>query len=129
MRRALTFVLAIPVGLLVSGCARAPARSRVLVLGFDGMDPRAIELLASEGKLPNFTRLKREGAYAPLASAKPLLSPVVWTTIATGKTPDRHGITHFTALEPSTGDAVGPCSRRGCAIPSLLLNTRLTPAT
>jgi predicted AlkP superfamily phosphohydrolase/phosphomutase len=31
----------------------------------------------------------------------PLLSPVIWTTVATGKTPDQHGIGHFTAVSPS----------------------------
>jgi len=60
----------------------------------------------SEGKLPNFSRLRREGAYGRLRSAKPLLSPVVWSTIATGKTPDRHGIGHFVAIDEKTGEAL-----------------------
>ena len=74
---------------------RSPARRRVIVLGMDGMDPRTIDLLMSEGKLANFARLRQGGAYGRLESTKPLLSPIIWTTIATGKTPDQHGIGHF----------------------------------
>ena len=77
-----------------------------MVLAFDGLDPQAVDLLMSEGKLPNFARMRQRGAYAPLRSMKPLLSPVVWTTIATGKTPDRHGIGHFVALDESTGESL-----------------------
>ena len=67
------------------------------------MDPNVVDLLMSEGKLPNFAKLRQEGAYGRLRSAMPLLSPVVWTTIATGKTPDQHKIGHFVAINPSTG--------------------------
>jgi len=77
-----------------------------MVLGLDGADPATIDLLLSEGKLPNFARLRREGAYGPLRSQEPLLSPVIWTTIATGKTPDRHGIGHFTAVNPQSGETL-----------------------
>jgi Flp pilus assembly protein TadD len=85
-------------------CARGDEPGRVLLLGLDGADPGTIDLLMSEGKLPNFSKLRREGAYAPLLSQKPLLSPVIWTTIATGKTPDRHRIGHFVAVNPTTGE-------------------------
>ncbi|MGE5276842.1 MAG: alkaline phosphatase family protein [Acidobacteriota bacterium] len=75
-----------------------------MVLGLDGADPATIDLLMSEGKLPNFAKLRQKGAYAPLRSAEPLLSPVIWTTIATGKTPDQHGIGHFVAVNQATGE-------------------------
>lgn len=77
---------------------------RVLVLGFDGLDPRALDLLISEGALPNFARLRLEGAYGRLISSEPMLSPILWTTIATGRTPDVHGIAHFVAVDPQTGE-------------------------
>jgi tetratricopeptide (TPR) repeat protein len=60
----------------------------------------------SEGKLPNFARLRREGAYGRLRSFEPMLSPILWTTIATGRTPDAHGIGHFVALDPKTGESL-----------------------
>jgi predicted AlkP superfamily phosphohydrolase/phosphomutase/Flp pilus assembly protein TadD len=71
----------------------------VIVLGLDGMDPQTIDLLMAEGKMPNFARMRQEGTYGRLQSSHPLLSPVIWTTIATGKTPDQHGIGHFTAVD------------------------------
>jgi tetratricopeptide (TPR) repeat protein len=84
---------------------------RVVVLGLDGADPATIDLLMSEGKLPHFARLRREGAYAPLQSRRPLLSPVIWTTIATGKTADKHRIGHFVAVNPVTGEQLPVTSR------------------
>src|SRR5262245_64987050 len=98
-RAALSLALVV-LGLACSGSRRP---GRVILLGLDGMDPRALDLLMSEGKLPNFARLRQDGAYGRLISSKPLLSPVVWNTIATGKTPDQHGIGHFVALDDKTG--------------------------
>ncbi|MBP7589876.1 MAG: alkaline phosphatase family protein, partial [Thermoanaerobaculia bacterium] len=92
--------------LLLSALALACGRSRparVLVLGFDGLDPEAVDLLLSEGKLPNFAKLRREGAYGRLKTFKPTLSPILWTTIATGKTPDQHGIGHFVGRDRASG--------------------------
>jgi len=94
-----------------SACRGRSHPGRVIVLGLDGADPATIDLLMSEGKLPNFARLRQEGAYAPLLSAKPLLSPVIWTTIATGKTPDLHRIGHFVAVNSSTGEQLPVTSR------------------
>jgi len=89
---------------LLAGCGPRDDGSRVIVLGLDGMDPQAIDLLMSEGKLPNFAELRQEGAYGPLISQKPLLSPIIWTTIATGKGPEEHGIGHFVAVARDTGE-------------------------
>ena len=94
-RRAATLIAVV---LSFAACSRSKP-SRVMVIGLDGMDPRTVDLLMSEGKMPNFAKLRRDGAYAPLNSAEPLLSPVVWTTIATGKSPDQHRIGHFVAVD------------------------------
>lgn len=80
------------------------------MLGLDGLDPQTIDLLMSEGALPNFARLRQEGAYGPLLSQKPLLSPIIWTTIATGKGPEDHGIGHFVAVSES-GEEMPATSR------------------
>jgi tetratricopeptide (TPR) repeat protein len=94
----------------LSAC-RGDRPGRVIVLGLDGADPATIDLLMSEGRLPNFAKLRREGAYAPLQSRRPLLSPVIWTTIATGKTADRHRIGHFVAVNPVSGEQLPVTSR------------------
>ena len=94
-------------GLLLAATAcggASPGRGRVVVLGLDGVDPETVDLLVGEGKLPHFARLRQEGAYGRLHSERPLLSPIIWTTIATGKTPDVHGIGHFVAVNPQTGE-------------------------
>ncbi len=114
MRRSHRFNLLISALLLIAlgGCGGSKSEhNRVLILGLDGLDPRAVDLLMSEGKMANFARLRQEGAYGRLLSSKPLLSPIVWTTIATGKTPDRHGIGHFTATDTATGETRPVTSR------------------
>jgi tetratricopeptide (TPR) repeat protein len=90
---------------------RGDRPGRVIVLGLDGADPATIDLLMSEGKLPHFAKLRREGAYSPLQSRRPLLSPVIWTTIATGQTADRHRIGHFVAVNPVSGEQLPVTSR------------------
>src|SRR5712692_2196546 len=92
------------VALLTLGCRSEAPRSRVLVLGLDGMDPQVVDLLMAEGKMPNFAKLRQDGAYGRLVSSPPLLSPIIWTTIATGKPPDQHGIGHFVAVNEKTGE-------------------------
>ena len=90
-------------GLVATACGRN-GPGRVIVLGMDGLDPRAVDLLMSENKLPHFAKLRQEGAYGRLLSSKPMLSPVLWTTVTTGKTPEQHGIGHFTAIDPQSGE-------------------------
>ncbi len=96
-------------GLLVAGCGGAPPSpglGRVVVLGFDGMDPEAVRILVDEGRLPHFARLIEEGAFGDLATLEPMLSPRIWTTVATGYEPARHGITDFVVLDRETGREV-----------------------
>jgi predicted AlkP superfamily phosphohydrolase/phosphomutase/Flp pilus assembly protein TadD len=85
-------------------CRSREAQGRVIVLGIDGLDPGVVETLAGEGKMPNLARLRASGAFGRLRSQPPLLSPVVWTTIATGQPMERHGIAHFTVTDPVTGE-------------------------
>jgi len=93
------------------GCTAPGHSGRVLVLGIDGLEPRVIDLLLAEGKLPAFAKLRREGAYGRLQSMKPLLSPIIWTTVATGRLPDAHRIGHFVALNEQTGEKLPVTSR------------------
>ncbi len=79
---------------------------KVAILGFDGLDPDFLDYLMSEGKLPNFARLSREGAYAPSRSFKPTKSVVVWTSVATGKRMEKHGIVDWMLLSEETRQAV-----------------------
>jgi tetratricopeptide (TPR) repeat protein len=101
MRRGLPLAL---VALAIAvGCGSRDDRGRVIVLGLDGMEPSVVDRMIDEGALPSFRRLRDGGASGLLRSQKPLLSPIIWTTIATGKPPDAHGIGHFVATNPQTG--------------------------
>jgi predicted AlkP superfamily phosphohydrolase/phosphomutase len=71
---------------------------RVVIAGFDGMDPEFLDYFLSQGKLPNFQRLVREGAYAPCQTFKPTKSVVLWTSVATGKRMEKHGIVDWQLL-------------------------------
>jgi predicted AlkP superfamily phosphohydrolase/phosphomutase/Flp pilus assembly protein TadD len=79
---------------------------RVVLIGLDGADWGIIDPMIARGELPNLGRLKREGAWARMRSNVPTLSPLLWTTVATGKAPDRHGINDFLVLDPRTGRRV-----------------------
>ena len=68
---------------------------KLIFIGFDGMDPRLTERWMAEGKLPNLARLAGRGAYRRLRTTLPALSPVAWSTFATGVNPARHNIFDF----------------------------------
>jgi Flp pilus assembly protein TadD/predicted AlkP superfamily pyrophosphatase or phosphodiesterase len=104
---------------------------RVIVLGIDGIDPRAVAEFGRDGDLPNLARVMRDGAYAPLPSDHPMLSPILWTTIATGRTPDAHGIGGFVSAEDTDGSKkpVASTQRRVRALWNIASDAGLTVAT
>ncbi len=77
--------------------ARRPdlAKGRVIVLGLDGCDPDLVAEKIAAGKAPNFQRLRDEGAFGPIRSQQPMLSPLLWNTVATGQYPTEHGVLDF----------------------------------
>jgi Flp pilus assembly protein TadD len=68
--------------------------------------------------MPNWKRLTEQGYTAVLESFVPILSPVVWTTIATGVGPDVHRVLDFQEVDPATGQKV-PISGRSRAVPAI----------
>ena len=74
---------------------RKSAVKKAIFLGFDGLDPRVTERLMEEGKLPHFSSLKAQGGYTRLRTTFPALSPVAWSTFATGVNPAKHNIFDF----------------------------------
>ena len=81
----------------------APKR-KVLLIGWDAADWKVVKPLLDAGKMPNVQRLVKSGASGQIATLHPPLSPMLWTSIATGKRPFKHGIHGFS--EP-TPDATG----------------------
>ena len=68
---------------------------RIVFLGLDGLDPGLTERFMAEGKLPNLCRLKAQGSFHRLRTTFPSLSPVAWSTFATGVSPAKHNIFDF----------------------------------
>jgi predicted AlkP superfamily phosphohydrolase/phosphomutase len=75
---------------------------RLIFLGLDGLDPRLTEKYMSEGKMPHFTALRDSGSYRRLRTTYPAISPVAWSTFATGVNPARHNIFDFLSRDLRT---------------------------
>ena len=89
----------------VSGCTKSKANNtskKVLIIGFDGMDPQLLERMMGEDKMPNFRHLKETGSFLPLQTSMPPQSPVAWANFITGLTPGGHGIFDFIHNDPKT---------------------------
>jgi type I phosphodiesterase/nucleotide pyrophosphatase len=81
-----------------SGGASASVRiagPRFVLVGVDGADWDLLEPLMARGELPHFSGLKERGAWGPLETLRPTLSPAIWTSVVTGKRPRRHGVVDF----------------------------------
>jgi predicted AlkP superfamily phosphohydrolase/phosphomutase len=72
-----------------------PWIKRLIVLGFDGQDAKLTEQYLEQGLLPHLQKLKDKGCYRRLATTYPALSPVAWSSFATGTNPARHNIFDF----------------------------------
>ena len=82
-------------------------KKKILVIGWDAADWKAIHPLMDAGRMPNLQKLVERGSMGRVATLHPPLSPMLWTSIATGKRPFKHGIHGFS--EPtSDGRGVRP---------------------
>lgn len=84
--------------------------NRLLLVGWDAADWKIIHELLDAGKLPTVKRLVEGGVSANLASLQPMLSPLLWTSVATGKRPYKHGVLGFSEVTPN-GMGVRPATR------------------
>ncbi len=71
---------------------------KVLVIGWDSADWKIINPLMDAGEMPALQSLVENGVCGNIATLDPPLSPMLWTSIATGMRPHKHGILGF--LEP-----------------------------
>src|SRR5277367_2995200 len=97
-------------GISLSIGKKAPTGTKgykVILIGIDAGTWNVIVPLVKEGKMPNFEKVICEGAVGNLRSEEPMYSPVLWTTIATGKKRDKHGITNF-LMESADGKKMLP---------------------
>ncbi|MBI1325131.1 tetratricopeptide repeat protein [bacterium] len=95
-----------------------PRNRRLILIGWDSADWSMIHPLLDRGEMPHLASLVEQGVMGNLASLSPLLSPILWTSIATGKTADLHGITGFVEPTPDRTDIrmIRGTSRNVCAL-------------
>jgi hypothetical protein len=121
--------------------------TQLLVVGWDGANFSQIDPLVAAGKLPHIKALRDQGSSAVLRSMEPMFSPLLWTTMATGKPPEGHGVQGFSVyasdvksprfwdLAAESGQAVGiykwlvtypPRTVNGFMVPAWLAPEALT---
>ncbi|OQW93869.1 MAG: hypothetical protein BWK79_08865 [Beggiatoa sp. IS2] len=96
---------------------------KVLLIGWDAADWKAIHPLMDEGKMPTLKHFIETGVMGNLATLDPPLSPIMWTSIGTGKTADKHGVLGFTQPRPD-GKGIQPVmstSRKVKAVWNILM--------
>ena len=89
-----------------AAAAEPPAAPKLLLLGVDGASWKVIGPMLASGRLPALERFFRNGAHSrSFETLESGASPLVWTTIATGRTPKDHGIESF-VVELDNGSMV-----------------------
>ena len=128
--KALGYGLAVLLALAGCGGGEREAETRAVVIGIDGADWKIIDALAAEGDLPNLSSLRERGVWGPIDTLRDVpLSPVIWTSVATGKNPSKHGVTWFLVDQPDgTRIPVRSTNRKTLAIWNILAKNGLSPA-
>jgi predicted AlkP superfamily phosphohydrolase/phosphomutase/tetratricopeptide (TPR) repeat protein len=76
---------------------------RVLLIGWDAADWKVAAPMMDAGEMPNLAKLVSGGVMGNMATLYPVLSPMLWTSIATGKRAHKHGIHGFSEPDPASG--------------------------
>jgi predicted AlkP superfamily phosphohydrolase/phosphomutase/tetratricopeptide (TPR) repeat protein len=84
----------------------SPPGKKLLLIGWDSADWKIIRPLIEGGELPVLAQLLKNGVSGNLTTLEPVLSPMLWTSIATGKHAYHHGVHGFTEVDPVTGKVV-----------------------
>lgn len=96
--------------------------ARVVVIGWDGATFDIIKPLLAAGRMPHLRAFLEAGVHAPLCSTVPPVTPVAWTSFATGASPGRHGIFDALTLDPASHEVrfVSAAMRKAAPIWSVL---------
>jgi predicted AlkP superfamily phosphohydrolase/phosphomutase len=70
-------------------------KNKIIFIGVDGATFDIIKPLIKKGKLPHFKQIMENGCWGELSTSSPTWTPIIWTSIATGKIPVKHGIYSF----------------------------------
>lgn len=80
--------------------SKGNSKKKVLLIGWDAADWKIIGPLMAKGHMPHLKHMIDHGVYGNMATMNPPFSPMLWTSVATGKTPDKHGVLGFIELMP-----------------------------
>jgi predicted AlkP superfamily phosphohydrolase/phosphomutase len=105
--RARLLVVGVGVALaVVAACSTRRPEGRftqkLVILGFDGMDPALVSRWIKEGQLPNMAKLVSQGGLYPLGTTHSPESPTAWASFATGVNPGKHNIYDFLVRDTNT---------------------------
>ncbi len=101
--RKLALVLALAVAASCGGNAPAhTGKPKMVILGFDGMDPDLVRDFMAQGLLPNMKKLSDQGGLYDLGTTVSAESPTAWASFATGSNPGKHNIYDFLVRDTST---------------------------
>ncbi|HEX3818861.1 MAG TPA: alkaline phosphatase family protein [Candidatus Sulfotelmatobacter sp.] len=95
---------------------------KVLLIGWDAADWKIANPLLDSGLMPTLDGMISDGVMGNIATLQPILSPMLWNSIATGKRPHKHGIHGFMEPDPHTGGVrpVSSTSRKVKALWNIL---------
>jgi predicted AlkP superfamily phosphohydrolase/phosphomutase len=85
---------------IIRAYGKTDSAKKVIILGFDGMDPHLTDVWMRQGKLPAFRRLRNQGDFRALRTSNPPQSPVAWSNFITGMNPGGHAIFDFIHRDP-----------------------------
>jgi hypothetical protein len=64
----------------------------LLVIGVEGLDTKVLMADTAIGSFPSIERLRQESSWGPLVPHSPHIRWALWTSVATGTFPGRHGV-------------------------------------
>ncbi len=97
-------LLAVSLVCVAAACGGGPAAApgKLVVLGFDGMDPALVSRWMDEGKLPHLRALAERGAFRRLETTVSADTPTAWASFATGVNPGKHNVFDTFVRDPHT---------------------------
>jgi predicted AlkP superfamily phosphohydrolase/phosphomutase/tetratricopeptide (TPR) repeat protein len=102
-------------------------KNKLLLIGWDSADWKIIGPLLAKGHMPSLKKIINNGVYGNMSTMNPPYSPMLWSSVATGKTPDKHGVLGFIEVMPNNKGIrpVTANSRKSRAIWNILHNQGL----
>src|SRR5882724_13268872 len=92
-------------------------KKRALVIGWDAAEWEVAHPLIDAGKLPTLARLVESGSSGRLTGLAPFTETIAWTSLATGRFAEHHGVTGYLELRPDRG-GLQPIGKRSWRAPA-----------